>query len=88
MEEAAIVKAILSVLSPLLYAQKKASQFYVIFKETFPIACQFPLVQQYIEEEEENRLKDALTENLQRKLFHSDHEIMNSAHTVLDHEIL
>lgn len=81
-EETAIVKAILSVLLPVLYEHKKASQFYVIFKETFPIACQFPLFQQYIEEEEKNQLKEAVTEELQRKLCHSDPEIIRSALTL------
>lgn len=82
MEETAIVKAIISVLLPVLYEHKKASQFCIIFKETFPIACQFPLFQQYIEEEEKKQLKDAVTEELQRKWFHSDTEIISSALTL------
>lgn len=82
MEETAIVKAILSVLLPVLYEHKKAPQFYAIFKETFPIACQFPIFQQYIEEEEKNQLKDALTEELQSKLFHTDPELIQSALTL------
>lgn len=82
MEETAIVKAILSVLLPSFYEHKKASQFYIIFKETFPIACQFPLFQQYIEEEKNNQLKDAVTEELKRKHFHSDPEIICSALTL------
>ncbi|XP_056223855.1 dynein heavy chain domain-containing protein 1 [Seriola aureovittata] len=78
MEETAIVKAILSVLLPVLYDHKKASQFCLIFKDAFPIACQFPLFQQYIEEEEKNQLQDAVIEELQRKQFHSDTEISSA----------
>ncbi|XP_035515196.1 dynein heavy chain domain-containing protein 1-like [Morone saxatilis] len=82
MEETAIVKAILSVLVPVLHENKKASQFYIIFKETFPIACQFPLFQQYIEEAEKNQLNDAVTEELQRKWLHSDSELIGRALTL------
>ncbi|XP_044043043.1 dynein heavy chain domain-containing protein 1 isoform X2 [Siniperca chuatsi] len=82
MEETAIVKAILSVLLPVLYEHKKASQFYIIFKDAFPIVCQFPLFQQYIEEEENNQLKDAVLEELQRKWFHFDREIICTALTL------
>ncbi|KAK1886371.1 Dynein heavy chain domain containing protein 1 [Dissostichus eleginoides] len=79
MEETAIVKAILSVSLPALYEHKKALQFSILLKETFPIACQFPLFQEYIEEEEKTQLKDALTEELQRKCFHADTEIISSS---------
>lgn len=82
MEETAIVKAILSVVLPVLYEPKKASQFYIIFRDTFPLACQFPLFQQYIDEEEENQLKDAVTEDLQRKQCHSDSKTISSALTL------
>ncbi|XP_067441454.1 dynein heavy chain domain-containing protein 1 isoform X1 [Thunnus thynnus] len=82
MEETAIVKAILSVLLPVIHEPKKASQFYIIFKDTFPIACQFPLFQQYIDEEEKKQLKEAVTEELERKLFHSDTEMICSALTL------
>ncbi|XP_031144859.1 dynein heavy chain domain-containing protein 1 [Sander lucioperca] len=82
MEETAIVKAILTVFSPILYEPKKASQFYITFKNTFPIACQLPLFQPYIEEEEKKQLKDAVTEELQKKQFHSDTEIISSALTL------
>ncbi|XP_042341799.1 dynein heavy chain domain-containing protein 1 [Plectropomus leopardus] len=82
MEETAIVKAILSVFLPVLYEHKKASQFYNIFKDIFPIACQFPLFQQYSEEEERNQLKEAVTEEIQRKGFHSDPEIISNALTL------
>ncbi|XP_076585176.1 dynein heavy chain domain-containing protein 1 [Chaetodon auriga] len=82
MEETAIVKAILSVLLPVLYEHKKTSQFYNIFKDVFPISCQFPLFQQYIQEEEKNQLKDAVTVELQSKWFHCDTEIISSALTL------
>lgn len=82
MEEAAIARGILSVWLPLLYEQKKASQFNVIFKEAFPIASHFPPLQQDFEEEEKRQLTIALSEELQRKLFHSDHEITHSVLTL------
>ncbi|XP_032390213.1 dynein heavy chain domain-containing protein 1 [Etheostoma spectabile] len=82
MEETAIVKAILSVFSPVLYDHKKALLFYITFKDTFPIACQFPFFQPYIEEEEKKQLKTAVTEELQKKQFHSDTEIISSALTL------
>lgn len=82
MEETALVKAILSVYLPVLYDQKNASRFYVVCKETFPIACQFPLFQQYFDEEEKIQLKDAVTEELQRKRLQADAEIIRNAVTL------
>ncbi|XP_034543495.1 dynein heavy chain domain-containing protein 1 [Notolabrus celidotus] len=82
MEETAIVKAILSILLPFFYEQKKASQFYIMFKETFPIVSQFPFFRQHIEDEEKNQLKDAVIEELQRLGFQSDTEVMRSALTL------
>lgn len=82
MEEAAIARGILSVWLPLLYEQKKASQFNVIFKEAFPIASHFPRLQQDFEEEEKRQLTIALSEELQRKLFNSDPEITHSVLTL------
>lgn len=82
MEEAAIARGILSVWLPLLYEQKKASQFNVIFKEAFPIASHFPPLQQDFEAEEKRQLTIALSEELQRKLFHSDPEITHSVLTL------
>ncbi|XP_070834922.1 dynein heavy chain domain-containing protein 1 [Chaetodon trifascialis] len=82
MEETAIVKAILSVLLPVLYEHKKTSQFYNIFRDIFPIAFQFPLFQQYIQEEEKNQVKDAVTVELQSKWFLCDSERISSALTL------
>lgn len=82
MEETAIVKALISVLLPGPYEHKKALQFYVIFKDAFPIACQFPLFQQYIEEQEKNQLKEAVIEELQRRQCHADTEIICSTLTL------
>lgn len=82
MEETAIARGILSVWLPLLYEQKKASQFDVIFKEVFPIASHFPPLQQDFEEEEKRQLIIALSEELQRKLFHSDPAITHSVLTL------
>lgn len=79
MEETAIVKAILSVLEP---EHKKMSQFYMLFKDTFPIVCQFPSFQQYIEERERNQLLDGLTEELQQTHLYSDMEIISKALTL------
>ncbi|XP_067352664.1 dynein heavy chain domain-containing protein 1-like isoform X2 [Channa argus] len=82
MEETAIVKAVLSVLLPSICERKKALQFYNIFKDAFPIACQFPLFQQYIEEQEKNQLKHAITEELKTKRLHPDNEMIFSALTL------
>lgn len=79
MEETAIVKAILSVLEP---EHKKTSRFYKIFKDTFPIVCQFPFFQQYIEERERNQLLDGLTKELQQTHLYSDMEIISKALTL------
>uniref|UniRef100_A0AAQ5XW98 AAA+ ATPase domain-containing protein n=1 Tax=Amphiprion ocellaris TaxID=80972 RepID=A0AAQ5XW98_AMPOC len=79
LEETAIVKAVLSVLIPV---HMKASQFYTFFRDTFPIASQFPLFQHYIEEAEKNQLQDAVTEELQQKQFHCDTNITCSAITL------
>lgn len=81
-EEAAIARGILSVWLPLLYEQKRASQFNLIFKEVFPISCHFPPFQQDFEEEEKNQLTDALLEELQRKSFYCDPEITDSVLTL------
>lgn len=82
MEETAMVKAIVKVILPLLYDHKRASQFCIVFKAVFPIACQFPLFQQHTEEEETNQLKDAVAEELQRRRIHSATEIVCSALTL------
>ncbi|KAF7656220.1 hypothetical protein LDENG_00044700 [Lucifuga dentata] len=75
MEETAVVKALLSVLAPVIYQQKKASHFHMILKDTFPLACQFPFFQQYMVEEEKNLLKTAVTDELVRKGFHPDTQV-------------
>ncbi|XP_072240771.1 dynein heavy chain domain-containing protein 1 [Leuresthes tenuis] len=79
MEETAIVKAILSVLMP---EHKKVSQFYIIFKDTFPLASQFPLPQQNVEEEEKNQLQNAVKEELQETHLSCDMEIICTALTL------
>ncbi|XP_029900968.1 dynein heavy chain domain-containing protein 1 [Myripristis murdjan] len=82
MEEKAIIKSVLYVILPAIREPKKASLFHTIFKETFPLASQFPSLQQYIEEEEQNLLKDAVTEELKKTGFHSDTQIICSALTL------
>ncbi|XP_065818747.1 dynein heavy chain domain-containing protein 1-like [Labrus bergylta] len=82
MEETAVVKAILSIVLPFLYEQKKASKFFAIFKDTFPIVSQFPFFQLYIEEEEKNHLKDVVTEELQRQGLQSYTETICNALTL------
>lgn len=82
MEEAAIVKAILTVLLPVIYEQDKALCFYSIFKDTFPIVCQFPQFQHHVEEEEMVQIKDAITKELQSKWSHPDPGIISSALTL------
>ncbi|XP_074546665.1 dynein heavy chain domain-containing protein 1 [Halichoeres trimaculatus] len=82
MEETAIVKAVQSVFLPFFYEEKKASQFYIIFKETFPILTQLPFFQQHIDEEEKDQLEEAVIEELERLGFQSDTEILSSALTL------
>lgn len=82
MEETAIVKAVLSVLLPAQYEHKKASQFYVIFKDAFPIAYQFPLFQHCIEEQEKNQLENAVKEELQRTRCQPHIEMISSSLTL------
>ncbi|XP_068177150.1 dynein heavy chain domain-containing protein 1 [Antennarius striatus] len=82
MEETAIVKAVLSVFMPVLYEPKKVSEFDRIVKETFLIACQLPVFQQSIEEEEKNKLTEAVSEELQRKGLHADKKVLSSALTL------
>lgn len=81
-EETAVARGILSVCLPLLYEQKKASQFNVNFKETFPTFCQFPPFQQHIVDEEKKQLTDALSAELQSKLLHCDPELIHSVVTL------
>ncbi|XP_007576319.1 dynein heavy chain domain-containing protein 1 isoform X2 [Poecilia formosa] len=73
MEETAIVKAILSVLTP---EHRKASQFYTILKDTFPLAVQFPYFQKFIQESEKRQLQDAIVEELQEVHLCCDKEII------------
>ncbi|KAM3865290.1 LOW QUALITY PROTEIN: dynein heavy chain domain-containing protein 1-like [Diretmus argenteus] len=82
MEEKAMVKALLSVLLPATQECKKASQLHNILKETFPMAWQFPLPQQYIHEEEHNLLKGAVTEELQRAGFHFNTQTIHNVLTL------
>lgn len=82
LEEIAIVKAILSVLSPAFYEHNKGPKFYVIFKETFPVACHFPIYQQHIEQEEMDQLQHALEKELRRNMFQSHPEITRCALTL------
>uniref|UniRef100_A0A3B3CBC5 Dynein heavy chain hydrolytic ATP-binding dynein motor region domain-containing protein n=1 Tax=Oryzias melastigma TaxID=30732 RepID=A0A3B3CBC5_ORYME len=79
MEETAIIKAILCILIP---EKKKASQFYTIFKEAFPIAHQFPHFQQHIDEEERNQIQNAILEELQQQHLHCDVETISNALTL------
>ncbi|XP_037328902.2 dynein heavy chain domain-containing protein 1-like [Pungitius pungitius] len=82
MEETAVVKAVLSVYLPVLYDQENASHFYRVCKDTFPIASQFPLFQQYFDEEEKIQLTDAVTAELQRKRLQADAGVICNALTL------
>ncbi|PWA32577.1 hypothetical protein CCH79_00015090, partial [Gambusia affinis] len=79
MEETAIVKAILSVLTP---EHRKASQFYTILKDTFPLAVQFPDFQKFIQEREKKQLQDAVVEELQEVHLSCDKEIIKQTLTL------
>ncbi|XP_054896838.1 dynein heavy chain domain-containing protein 1 isoform X2 [Poeciliopsis prolifica] len=79
MEETAIVKAILSVLTP---EPRKSSQFYTILKDTFPLAVQFPDFQKFIQESEKRQLQDAVVEELREVQLCCDKEIIKQTLTL------
>ncbi|KAM9818029.1 dynein heavy chain domain-containing protein 1 isoform 3-T7 [Syngnathus typhle] len=82
LEEIAVVQAIHSVLSPLMHAPKKVSHFNSIVEELFPIACQFPYIQQYTQDEPNYQLREAVSEELDQLLLHSDSETICQALTL------
>lgn len=79
LEEVAIVKAIDSVLSPIIYGTEESSQFDAVLKATFPIQSQFPLFKQHMDGEENKQLKEAVTAELEREQLQSDTEIICNA---------
>ncbi|XP_061534497.1 dynein heavy chain domain-containing protein 1-like isoform X2 [Phycodurus eques] len=82
LEEIAVVKAIHSVLSPMIYVPKKVSLFNSIFKDMFPIACQLPFIQQYTQDEPNFELQEAVSEELDQLLLHSNTESICQALTL------
>lgn len=82
MEEAALVKSILSVLVPLTHEQQKASEFHQLLKDTFPVVCQLPTLEHYLEESETNQIKSAISAELQINGFQPETEIISRALTV------
>ncbi|XP_077380581.1 dynein heavy chain domain-containing protein 1 isoform X2 [Festucalex cinctus] len=79
LEEIAIVKAVHSVLSPFMCVSKKVSEFDSIFKDLFPIACQLPFIQEYTQDEQNYKLEEAVSEELDQLLLHSNAEIICQA---------
>ncbi|XP_028316890.1 dynein heavy chain domain-containing protein 1 [Gouania willdenowi] len=77
-EETAIVKAIISVLMP---AIEKSHTFYNLFKDTFPITCQF-CPQQLIDVAGKKKIQNAVAEELEVKQLHYDTKIICSAVTL------
>lgn len=82
MEEKALVKALLSVVLPSIQEHKKALQFHTLFKEIFPIACYYPVLQHQTEEEEQRLIKSEVTEELQRAGCPSDTQVICNALTL------
>ncbi|KAM4612293.1 dynein heavy chain domain-containing protein 1 [Polymixia lowei] len=82
MEEKAVVKALFSVFLPAIHEAKKASQFQTFLEETFPMARSFPFALHYIEEKEQNLLRDAVAEEVQRTGLHSDAQVIRNALTL------
>ncbi|XP_030633907.1 dynein heavy chain domain-containing protein 1 [Chanos chanos] len=78
LEEQAVIKGIMSVLLPAIFDQRRASEFCRILEEIFPAARSFPAVQQFIEEYEQNILKDAITEELQKTGFYCDTSLLHN----------
>lgn len=81
-EETAIVKAILTVVVPVFYENKQASEFDIVFKDVFPMASQFPFFQQHIDEHEKSQLKHAVTEYLEAKQLQPDTGLIGDAVTL------
>ncbi|XP_077460824.1 dynein heavy chain domain-containing protein 1 [Stigmatopora argus] len=79
LEEIAVVKAIHAVLFPFIYVSKDISLFNSIFKEMFPIAGQLPFIQQYTQDEDNSTLKEAVSEELDQLLLHSNTETICQA---------
>ncbi|XP_057698574.1 dynein heavy chain domain-containing protein 1-like isoform X3 [Corythoichthys intestinalis] len=84
LEEIAVVKAIHSVLLPFICTSEKVSLFASIFKEVFPIACQLPFILYYTEDEQNSKLKEAVTEELDQLLFQSNTETICQALTLYE----
>ncbi|XP_061626704.1 dynein heavy chain domain-containing protein 1 isoform X2 [Phyllopteryx taeniolatus] len=82
LEEIAVVKATHSVLSQMIYVPQKVSLFNSIFKDMFPIACQLPFIQQYTQDEPNFELQEAVSEELDQLLLHSNTEINCQALTL------
>ncbi|KAK7929189.1 hypothetical protein WMY93_005584 [Mugilogobius chulae] len=84
-EESAVCKSILSVLLPWTHELNKSQEFQQLLKETFPIACHFPLLEHYIEEREKDEVKAAILEALQINQVQPDAELISNALTVYQH---
>ncbi|XP_077425986.1 dynein heavy chain domain-containing protein 1 [Vanacampus margaritifer] len=79
LEEIAVVKAVHSVLSPFMCVSKKVSEFDSIFKDLFPIACQLHFIQEYTQDEQNYELEEAVSEELDQLMLHSNTEIICQA---------
>ncbi|KAJ0051126.1 hypothetical protein NL108_014579, partial [Boleophthalmus pectinirostris] len=84
-EEDAVCKSILLVLLPWTHELNKARDFQQLLRDTFPVVCQFPSLEHYLEEHEKSAVKNAILEVLQTNYLQPDVEILNNAFTVYQH---
>ncbi|XP_076832163.1 dynein heavy chain domain-containing protein 1 isoform X2 [Brachyhypopomus gauderio] len=78
-EEQAVIRGIMFILFPVIFAHNRASQFRTILAEIFPIARSFPVLQTFIEESDQKILRDAITEEFQQRGFCADTIVLHNA---------
>ncbi|XP_021335614.3 dynein heavy chain domain-containing protein 1 isoform X2 [Danio rerio] len=78
LEEQATIKGVLSVMQNTVSDPKRATKFHKIFEETFPKVRHFASLQQIIDEEEQNILRNAVKDELQHQGFHADAQMLDN----------
>lgn len=81
-EEQALIKGVMSVLLSGISDHNRALQFCTIFKEIFPASRYCANFHCFVEENERNALRDAVTEELQQTALCPDSQILHNALTL------
>ncbi|KAJ0033821.1 hypothetical protein NQD34_000928, partial [Periophthalmus magnuspinnatus] len=68
-----------------LTEQNGAVDFQQLIKDTFPVVCQFPSLEHYLEDHEKSEVKNAILKVLETNHLQPDVEILNNALTVYQH---